>query len=397
MTSKRDDLSLSWLELVVLARYSSPKAPSPAELGKVLLTLALPSDSASQGKQKGEALVNGLCERGLLAIPVSPGKTKTRQRSLALTEAGGQALRNRLSLSRTPSWNEVRDVHLPSLSLNLRIGSPEASAAVKTWETVTIQVLSAELGIPRADSLNSVGDALILEALGLSPGPMSIDRLRMGAFARRAGVPPKGTYEELAKRVVVSKLDARNSGKDALLPALTRRWLTSQADHSLEIVASLSTPMSSSSTVNPPPVQQPISAKPASAKPESSTPIQVPPAPTTLPQATPNHEETLLKIVREVIPQVGAEGRFGMEKVFVSAIWRGVERDRRLGNYSFERFKKWLLTANRSGHLALARADLVSAMDAKLVSDSEIQDQGATFHFVLDQRASNSHRRPHVR
>jgi hypothetical protein len=34
----------------------------------------------------------------------------------------------------------------------------------------------------------------------------------------------------------------------------------------------------------------------------------------------------------------------------------------------------------------LARADLVGAMDRKLVSESEIEDRGATFHFVLDQR-----------
>jgi hypothetical protein len=36
--------------------------------------------------------------------------------------------------------------------------------------------------------------------------------------------------------------------------------------------------------------------------------------------------------------------------------------------------------------MVLARADLIGAMDAKQISESEINDRGATFHFVLDQR-----------
>jgi hypothetical protein len=47
----------------------------------------------------------------------------------------------------------------------------------------------------------------------------------------------------------------------------------------------------------------------------------------------------------------------------------------------------------------LARADLVAMMDATLVADSEIEDQGATFHFVLDPQTSTteSGRRIHAR
>jgi hypothetical protein len=101
--------------------------------------------------------------------------------------------------------------------------------------------------------------------------------------------------------------------------------------------------------------------------------------------------------VREAIPRIGAEGRFG-EKVYVSAIWRTIERDRRAGDLSLDHFKRWLVHANRDGWLVLARADLIGAMDAKQVNESEIQDRGATFHFVLDQRngASVSQRERHA-
>jgi hypothetical protein len=106
----------------------------------------------------------------------------------------------------------------------------------------------------------------------------------------------------------------------------------------------------------------------------------------------------LLEVVRDAIPRIGAEGRFG-EKVYVSAIWRTIERDRKAGDLSLDHFKRWLVRANRDGWLVLARADLIGAMDAKQVNESEINDRGATFHFVLDHRngTSVSQREHHAR
>jgi hypothetical protein len=83
--------------------------------------------------------------------------------------------------------------------------------------------------------------------------------------------------------------------------------------------------------------------------------------------------------------------------VFVSALWHRIERDNRLPDLSLDRFKSWLVTANREQLLDLARADLVGAMDPKLVKDSEIQDLGATFHFVVDRRANGAGQGHHAR
>ena len=105
----------------------------------------------------------------------------------------------------------------------------------------------------------------------------------------------------------------------------------------------------------------------------------------------------LLTLVREAIPRIGSDGRFGPEKVFVSAIWHRIESDSRLPDLSLERFKRWLVTANRDQLLDLARADLVGAMDANLVAESEIRDLGSTFHFVVDRRATGSGRGFHAR
>jgi hypothetical protein len=119
------------------------------------------------------------------------------------------------------------------------------------------------------------------------------------------------------------------------------------------------------------------------------------PAPAMAPVASAPRAPNLLEVVREAIPRIGAEGRFG-EKVYVSAIWRSIER--KTGDLSLDHFKHWLVRANRDGQLVLARADLVAAMDAKQVDESEINDRGATFHFVLDPRsgASVSQRESHA-
>lgn len=104
------------------------------------------------------------------------------------------------------------------------------------------------------------------------------------------------------------------------------------------------------------------------------------PLPPIDPEAT---NEQLLTAVKRAIPMIGDDGRFGHEKVFVSAIWHQIA-NRAPHEISFDDFKAWLLDANRKRDLDLARADLVGAMDAKLVADSEIRGSGTTFHFVLD-------------
>lgn len=95
--------------------------------------------------------------------------------------------------------------------------------------------------------------------------------------------------------------------------------------------------------------------------------------------------DDLLAAVRGAISRVGSDGRFGKDKVFIAALWKRVAV--RWPSLSLDEFKSWLVTANRNEQVTLARADLVDAMDAKLVEESEISSLGATFHFVLDEPA----------
>lgn len=66
--------------------------------------------------------------------------------------------------------------------------------------------------------------------------------------------------------------------------------------------------------------------------------------------------------------------RFGPHKVFLSSIVDTHDPTTR----------RVLLALHRDGLIKLARADLVAAMDPRLVQASEIQTAGATFHFLVD-------------
>lgn len=90
----------------------------------------------------------------------------------------------------------------------------------------------------------------------------------------------------------------------------------------------------------------------------------------------------LLTAICTALPLVPAAGRFGADRVFISALWRQLDRGRFPG-LSLDSFKKYLLAANRELRLTLARADMPGAMDRATVEASEIRYLNSTFHFVV--------------
>lgn len=86
-------------------------------------------------------------------------------------------------------------------------------------------------------------------------------------------------------------------------------------------------------------------------------------------------------VLRDV-KAIPASGRFGPRNVFISEAFKLYKR--RSGPMNLYEFKRALVLANQRGDLNLVRADLVGAMDPKLVNDSETQHLNATFHFIVD-------------
>ena len=86
--------------------------------------------------------------------------------------------------------------------------------------------------------------------------------------------------------------------------------------------------------------------------------------------------------------KVPAAGRFGSDRVFVSALWKQLGEQRDAMGPTFDAFKSRLIEANRGRLLTLARADMPGAMNRATVAASEISYLNSTFHFVVDPSRS---------
>lgn len=90
---------------------------------------------------------------------------------------------------------------------------------------------------------------------------------------------------------------------------------------------------------------------------------------------------TRAQVVRDAMTRAQ---RFGETKVFISSVWKEMGELTSWWGGSLKTFKAWLVDANRSGVLTMARADLVSAMDPELVAASEVTEGVSSWHFILD-------------
>src|SRR4029079_7654213 len=142
-----------------------------------------------------------------------------------LTEAGRRALCAVLKLGSAPAWTQIKSSHLPALALGIRPGSQEAQAALKDAETIAMAVLRTEYGVTQASTPAALADALVAQQLGLPPGEITLHRIRTHFLAERAGVDAKkGALDSIVRMLAAKALQAHGAKKDALVPALARRW-----------------------------------------------------------------------------------------------------------------------------------------------------------------------------
>jgi hypothetical protein len=352
MTDTTQHPPLSKIELIVLSRLSCSKTPTTDEIGRAI-TSCDPSTQFSRPVQEVAAdTLSALRRRGLV-----------RDKAKKLTNEGARFLRTMFGVTRPPNWEEIRAKHLPAVGLGLEPGSEQARKALRDAGTIGAALLQGQLDDDAA-LLCIAADALIAKLLGIEPGPLTLARIRTQVLAREM----RSELKRLPKKKTVVKLVTEQT----LGEALTTKAAIAQA-LSLRGISRIGAPTDHDGAQIPPP-STPYRHTEARSTAPASRPFEASPA------------DTLLALVREAIPRIGSDGRFGPEKVFVSAIWRRIESDSRVPDLSLDRFKRWLVAANRDQLLDLARADLVAAMDAKLVAESEIRDLGSTFHFVVDRR-----------
>jgi hypothetical protein len=424
MTELRDPQPLSRVELVVLGRLTAAKGATETEIVKSLREIGMPLVEPALTDSVTAALAS-LGSRALVAgppvprqpAPESDSKSKRRKSPpkakkppvarFKLTESGRLALTDALGLAAAPTWKDMCGRIVPALALGERPGSEAAAAALRSADAMTATLLRRDRSFGEVANVAELCDRIIARALGMPPGPVTPAGIRAHALTMHCGVSSKPDIEAIAAKFVPeprgtkaikgaksgnrmtpdavlnavgkdlaethfglekAKATTAAAAKKAITQSLQRRWLSQQDE---------SDDAQRPSTLRSSPVQQP---------PRMTAEV----APGVLLSSALDGAETLLIAVRRAIRMVGSDGRYGEDNVFVSALWQQVARDQRLSELSLDGFKRWLVTANRNQQLALARADMVDDMDARLVEASEIKHLGATFHFVLDRRDSSS-------
>jgi hypothetical protein len=386
MTEFHAQQSLSRVELVVLGRLAPARGATAAEIEAALRELDMALTDAALADCVIAALAS-LKTRGFVTDSprslAAPGKTTKRAPvpRFRLTEAGGAALSDELGGKAPRTWKEMSSRVIPALALGEQPGSEAATRTLATVEAMITSLLRCDRTLGDPSTVAQLCDRIIARALGMPAGPVTLDGIRAYALAMHCGLgnktelediasrfAPKTTKKQstklnpelkaLATRLADKQLGGESKTKTAIVRSLQERWVNKrdEADEAQR-----------PSTLRGLPPQPPHPA--VRPEPQSGSP-----------------SEALLLAVREAIPMVGSDGRYGKENVFVSALWQQLARDRRLTAPSLDGFKRWLVSANRNQLLALARADLVDDMDARMVEASEIEDLGATFHFVLDRR-----------
>jgi hypothetical protein len=420
MTELRDPQPLSRVEQVVLARLCAAKGATETEVVKALRELEMPLPEPAL-VECAEAALASLIGRGLVAGPpesaaakprkaARPTKPKTpRPPRFALTEAGRAALSQTFEVATKPTWKDMCNRILPALALGEPPGSKAAALALASTEAMISTLLRRDRTLGEVATVEQLCDRIIARALGMPPGPVTPNGIRGYALAMHCGVSSKADFEAIAAKFVATKaprkpkrakttkpekrakrtmpkpaltslgeqladnqlggegkVNATAAGLTVMRSLLRRRWVCQQDE--------------SDDAQRPSNLRLPTrtDAEVAQGAPHPSAVADVDVA------------EALLAAVREAIPMVGSDGRYGKDNVFVWALWQRVAHDARLPKLSLDGFKRWLVTANRNQQLALARADMVDDMDARLVESSEIEDLGATFHFVLDRRDAPS-------
>jgi hypothetical protein len=244
--------------------------------------------------------------------------------------AGGGAAR---------SWPELSDRVLPGLALGIAAGDAKLQARLDSRDAWAAAIVGRALGLWRdgpPPSLPAVCDALVWRELGLAGAPKRCPPELRALFVQRRLGSEAGPPDRLVRVLAAREVDAPRPELRALRDALVRGWLAGRT--------------------------------PGSPGERGDAPVPFAAA--------------VLRAADAVV-----DGWFGDRKVFVSAVWDQLRRDPRWARLGLAGFKADLVAAHRAGELALARADLVAAMDPALVAASEIAVDGASFHFVVKERA----------
>jgi hypothetical protein len=267
---------------------------------------------------------------------------KGARKAFTLTESGRARALIFLSLSELPprmTWKTVVARHLFPKAAGL---PEEAAARLDSADKLAAHVLKQKYGLPSGagSSVNKVLEALSCQELGF-PEETTLAGLLRAVLSKFLGASERLTKEQLAKQVPLFNTGLKSMSADAIRCKTIQDWLAASSRSRPDNWAS--------------PEQLDLPAFAAT--------------------------------VQALAAASSAEDRFYDNKVFISALWRASQHEPNFPRLGLPEFKQRLVEANAKGLLHLSRADLVQAMNPRLVAESETTYLNATFHFVLLEEA----------
>jgi uncharacterized protein (DUF2267 family) len=320
---------------LVLVRMSltsnKPVAPSlvRADVGKLL--------GADLSASEFDDVRNELASNGFLL--------KGNRNTFTVTDAGRARALRFLGIDALPArtnWQAVIANYLFPRAAGL---TPHAAAKLNNGDKLAAFILKRKYGLAASagSTVNQVLEAVACQKLNF-PEETTLDGVLRAVLSRLIG-SERLSKEKLAAQLPLFETGLTAASASAGRSKVVRDWLRSRPHE----------PRSEAHEERP-------SERP------SVEPFDLP---------------VFAATVRALAASSPPQDRFHHNKVFISAIWKTMQREPHLPRLSLEEFKQRLLEANSQGLLQLSRADLVQAMDPQLVAEAETRYLNAQFHFVL--------------
>jgi uncharacterized protein (DUF2267 family) len=262
--------------------------------------------------------------------------TRGKRNTFSLTDAGRKRALRFLGIAELPSrtnWSTVIAKHLFPKAAGL---SANAAAKLDNGNKLAAFILKRKYALAggAGSTMNQVLEAVACKRLGFSE-ETRLDGLLCAVLSRLVG-SERLTKEKLVKQLPLFGTGLTAASADVARRKIVRDWLAGTA------VPSLS-----------------------------------------LPPTEPFDLATFAATVRALAAKSPPQDRFHDNKAFIAPLWRASQRESNFPRLDLNEFKMRLVEANSHNFLHLSRADLVQAMDPKLVAESETGYLNATFHFVL--------------
>ncbi len=331
-------------ELMLVRFLSLPKKskPGPAKIYQDMYSIfeeACPAPNA----------FNSLVETALTELDT---ESLIERKPFKLTETGCKRALHYLGVSEVPhniTWSRLRDVYLTAKVFGLDVNSTDVGKQLKNLDRVKGHAVKHNYGLnflPNMPTLKQATDALLWQQSGIETSVtfneknalqhfLEMDlaersslnaKLLRGVIAKKATKAHGNRGDEMRRRII-QQLPEKRTDKDNVTTDNDKNLnTTDKIDQNIDLEA----------------------------------------------------------FAREVqrIAKTSISGKFGEHKVFINHVWQNMQQTSLGGTLNLPKFKDLLTNANKQGLLTLSRADMVAAMDATDVAESEIQYLNATFHFI---------------